>query len=114
MIIFIYGIISQKSILTYNNYIQKKFAKPIRLNQIKDFSEVDQKEVPQPMSKNISWHEVTVTTFFDFGAGNLFISPNDYWKVVYNKVLEDPKMLKQFSREARHQEVAYFGGVYFN
>lgn len=107
------AIISKQSNLTYNNYIQNSFAKPLHLTKIKDFSEVAQSEVPQPMSKNVSWNEVTVTTSSDFGAGNLFMSPKDYWKFVYNRVLKDPKMLDQFSNHAQHQEVAYFGGVYF-
>lgn len=107
------AIISKQSKLSYNTYIQKNFAKLMRLNQIKDYSEVKQSEVPQPMSGNVNWHKVVVTTSSDFGAGNLFISPNDYWKFVYNSVLKDPKMINTFSRQAQHQAVAYFGGVYF-
>ena len=107
------AIISRESNLTYNNYIQNQFAKPLHLNQIKDFSEVNKKEIPQPLNENVSWHTVTVTTSSDFGAGNLFISPNDYWKFVYNEVLKDPKMINQFSQQTKGQEVAYFGGVYF-
>ena len=107
------AIISRESNLTYNNYIQKQFAKPLHLNQIKDFSEVNKKEIPQPLNENVSWHTVTVTTSSDFGAGNLFISPNDYWKFVYSEVLKDPKMINQFSQQTKGQEVAYFGGVYF-
>ncbi|MBC9722594.1 MAG: beta-lactamase family protein [Lactobacillus sp.] len=107
------AIISRESNLTYNNYIQNQFAKPLHLNQIKDFSEVNKKEIPQPLNENVSWHTVTVTTSSDFGAGNLFISPNDYWKFVYSEVLKDPKMINQFSQQTKGQEVAYFGGVYF-
>ena len=65
------------------------------------------------MNKKISWHEVTVTTSSDFGAGNLFISPNDYWKFVNNGVLNNHQMINEYYHQAQHQEVAYFGGVYF-
>ncbi|MCR1904249.1 serine hydrolase [Lactobacillus taiwanensis] len=107
------AIISKESHLSYNDYIQKNFAKPLKLRQIKDYSEVNQNEIPQPMSSNVDWHKVVVTTSSDFGAGNLFISPNDYWKFVYNSVLKDPKMINEYAQQAKHQEVAYFGGVYF-
>lgn len=108
------AIISKQSHLSYNAYIQKHFAKPLCLRQIKDFSEVSQKEVPETMDLTADWHRVTVTTSSDFGAGNLFISPNDYWKFVYNEVLKDPKMINEYYQQAQHQEVAYFGGVYFD
>lgn len=107
------AIISQESNMTYNNYIQNSFAKPFHLSQVKDFSEVKQREIPQPIGKNINWHKVTVTTSSDFGAGNLFMSPLDYWKFVYNRVLKDPKMINKYSQQAQSQEVKYFGGVYF-
>lgn len=107
------AIISKESGVSYNSYIQKNFAKPLKLNQIKDYSEVKQNEVPQPMSSNVDWHKVVVTTSSDFGAGNLFISPKDYWKFVYNKVLKDPKMINEYAQQARRQAVAYYGGVYF-
>lgn len=93
--------------------LHKIFYALLHLNQIKDFSEVNKKEIPQPLNENVSWHTVTVTTSSDFGAGNLFISPNDYWKFVYSEVLKDPKMINQFSQQTKGQEVAYFGGVYF-
>lgn len=107
------AIISKQTSLTYNAYIQKEFAKPLKLKQIKDFSEVKKEEVPQPLGNNVDWHKVTVTTSSDFGAGNLFMTPNEYWKFVYNKVLKDPNMIKAFSRQAQSQAVSYFGGVYF-
>ena len=107
------AIISKESGISYNDYIQKNFAKQLKLRQIKDYSEVKQNEVPQPMSSNVDWHKVVVTTSSDFGAGNLFISPNDYWKFVYNKVLKDPKMINEYAQQARRQAVAYYGGVYF-
>lgn len=108
------AIISKQTHLSYNAYIQKHFAKPLHLHQIKDFSEVSQKEVPQTMDLTADWHRVTVTTSSDFGAGNLFMSPNDYWKFVYNEVLKDPKMINEYYQQAQQQEVAYFGGVYFD
>lgn len=45
----------------------------LNLHQIKDFSEVIQSQVPQPMNGNVSWHKIAVTTSSDFGAGNLYI-----------------------------------------
>lgn len=66
------------------------------------------------MVNNVSWRKVTLTTSSDFGAGNLFMSPKDYWKFVYNDVLKNPKMINEFSHMIHNQEVAYFGGVYFN
>lgn len=107
------AIISRLRNTTYNNYVQNNFAEPLRLRKIKDFSEVSQSEVPQPMVNNVNWHKVTVTTSSDFGAGNLFMSPNDYWKFVYDRVLKNPKMINKYAHQAQHQEVAYFGGVYF-
>ena len=108
------AIISKQTNLSYNAYIQTDFAKPLKLQKVKDFSEVNQNEIPQPMSKNVDWHQVTVTTSSDFGAGNLFMSPIDYWKFVYNDVLKNPKMVNEYYHQAQHQTVAYFGGVYFN
>ncbi|MGN1284609.1 MAG: serine hydrolase domain-containing protein [Candidatus Limosilactobacillus intestinavium] len=108
------AIISKETSTSYNSYVKNHLAKPLGLKKIKDYSEVKQKEVPQPMSKNISWRKVTLTTSSDFGAGNLFMSPKDYWKFVYNRVLKNPKMINEFSQMTHNQEVAYFGGVYFN
>ncbi|MBB1124140.1 serine hydrolase domain-containing protein [Limosilactobacillus albertensis] len=108
------AIISKQTHLSYNAYIHKTFTKPLHLHQIKDFSEVKQKEVPQPMDFAVDWHRVTITTSSDFGAGNLFMSPNNYWKFVYNDVLSNPKMIPAFYQQAKNQEVAYFGGVYFD
>ena len=108
------AIIRKQTHSSYNTYIQKNFAKPLHLRQIKDFSEVSQREVPQTMDPTADWHRVTVTTSSDFGAGNLFISPNDYWKFMYNGVLKDPKIISSFYQQAKDQEVAYFGGVYFD
>ncbi len=108
------AIISKQVHLSYNTYIHQRFAKPLHLNQIKDFSEVTPKQVPQPMDPAISWHQVTVTTSSDFGAGNLFMSPNNYWKFIYNEVLGNSKMTTEFYQQAKKQEVAYFGGVYFD
>lgn len=108
------AIISKQTQLTYNNYIKKSFAKPLKISQIKDYSEVSKSEVPQPLGGNVSWQKVTVTTSSDFGAGNLFMSPEDYWKFVDKKVLKDTRMIEEYSRQSQHQEVAYFGGVYFN
>ncbi|WP_251576354.1 serine hydrolase domain-containing protein [Limosilactobacillus agrestimuris] len=108
------AIISKQSHSTYNAYIHSDFAKPLQLHQIKDFSEVTPKQVPQPMDPAISWHQVTVTTSSDFGAGNLFMSPNNYWKFIYNEVLGNSKMTTEFYQQAKKQEVAYFGGVYFD
>ncbi len=108
------AIISKQTHSSYNAYIHKAFTKPLHLHQIKDFSEVKQKEVPQPMGFAVDWHRVTVTTSSDFGAGNLFMSPNNYWKFVYNDVLSNPKMIPAFYQQTKNQEVAYFGGVYFD
>lgn len=108
------GIISKQTHMSYNSYIHKNYTKPLKLRNIKDFSQVKQKEVPQPMDPTVDWHKVTVTTSSDFGAGNLFISPNDYWKFVYNAVLGNQKMLSDFYQQESKQRVAYFGGVYFN
>ena len=108
------AIISKQTHQSYNTYIRKNFAKPLHLHQIKDFSEVSKKEIPQPMDPTVDWHRVTVTTSSDFGARNLFISPNGYWKFVYNEVLKDPKIINEYYQQAQHQEVAYFGGVYFD
>ena len=47
------AIISKQTNLSYNAYIQTNFAKPLKLHKIKDFSEVKQSEVPQPMNKNV-------------------------------------------------------------
>ncbi|MBB1079222.1 serine hydrolase [Limosilactobacillus sp. STM2_1] len=108
------AIIRKQTHSSYNAYIQKNFAKPLHLHQIKDFSAVSQKEVPQTMDPTADWHRVTVTTSSDFGAGNLFMSPNDYWKFIYDGVLKDPKIIPAFYQQAKNQEVAYFGGVYFD
>lgn len=107
------AIISKENAVSYNEYVKNNL-KPLGLKQIKDYSEVKKNEVPQPMVNNISWRKVTLTTSSDFGAGNLFMSPKDYWKFVYNDVLKNPKMINEFSHMTRYQEVAYFGGVYFN
>lgn len=107
------AIISKYSHSSYNDYIKNDLTKSLHLNQIKDFSEVKQNQVPQPLGSNVSWNKVTITTSSDFGAGNLFMSPNDYWKFVYNKVLKDPTMIKNFASQTKDQEVPYFGGVYF-
>lgn len=107
------AIISKQTHLSYNDYIKQTFAGPLNLRQIKDFSEVAKNEVPQPIN-NVSWHEVTVTTSSDFGAGNLFMSPKDYWKFINQAVLKNPKMINTFSQQTQHEEVAYFGGVYFH
>lgn len=108
------AIISKQTHSTYNAYIQRKFAKPLHLRQIKDFSEVNKKNVPQTMDSTVDWHRVTVTTSSDFGAGNLFISPNNYWQFIYNYVLKNPQMVNEFYQESQKQEVAYFGGVYID
>lgn len=102
------AIISKQTNTSYNAYVKNNFD----LHKIKDFSEVSRREVPQPVN-NVSWHEVTVTTSSDFGAGNLFISPNDYWKFVHDNVLNNPRMINKYYRQTQGQEVAYFGGVYF-
>ena len=47
------AIISKQTNLSYNTYIQTNFTKPLKLQKVKDFSEVNQNEIPQPMSKNI-------------------------------------------------------------
>lgn len=107
------AIISKQAHVSYNGYLHKAFAKPLRLHQMRDFSEVAQKEVPQTMDPAVDWRQVTVTTSSDFGAGNLFMSPNDYWKFIYNEVLSNPKMTTEFYQQAKKQEVAYFGGVYY-
>ena len=108
------AIISKQTHSTYNAYIQRKFAKPLHLRQIKGFSEVNKKNVPQTMDSTVDWHRVTVTTSSDFGAGNLFISPNNYWQFIYNYVLKNPQMVNEFYQESQKQEVAYFGGVYID
>ncbi|WP_242368538.1 serine hydrolase domain-containing protein [Lactobacillus intestinalis] len=104
------AIISKQMNSNYTAYIQNTFALP----QVKDFPEITQNEVPQPMSNRVTWHDVTVTTTSDFGAGNLFMSPNDYWQFIYNNVLKNPAMITQYSQQAQSQQVAYFGGVYFS
>lgn len=63
------AIVSKQAHLSYNAYIQKNFAKPLHLHQIKDFSEVSKKEIPQPMDPTVDWHRITVTTSSDFGQG---------------------------------------------
>lgn len=80
------AIIRKQTHASYNDYLHTNFAKPLRLRQIKDFSEVAQGQVPQPTDPAVDWHQVTVTTSSNFGAGNLFMSPNDYWTFVYNDV----------------------------
>lgn len=107
------AIIRKQTHTSYNTYLHQKFAQPLQLRQMKDFSEVAQKEVPQTMDQTVDWRQVTVTTSSDFGAGNLFMSPNDYWKFIYNEVLNNPTMTTEFYQQAAKQEVAYFGGVYF-
>lgn len=107
------AIVRKQTHTSYNTYLHQKFAQPLQLHQMKDFSEVAQKEVPQTMDRTVDWRQVTVTTSSDFGAGNLFMSPNDYWKFIYNEVLNNPKMTAEFYQQAAKQEVAYFGGVYF-
>lgn len=107
------AIISKENSVSYNEYI-KNSVRSLGLKRIKDYAEVEKNEVPQPMVNDVSWRKVTLTTSSDFGAGNLFMSPKDYWKFVYNDVLKNPKMINEFSHMTRHQEVAYFGGVYFN
>ena len=42
------------------------------------------------------------------------MSPNNYWKFIYNEVLGNSKMTTEFYQQAKKQEVAYFGGVYFD
>lgn len=108
------AIIREQMHTSYTSYVKKAIAKPLHLHQIKDFSEVSKNKVPQTMDLGVDWQQVTITTSSDFGAGNLFMSPNDYWKFVYNFALKDPQMITEFYQEAQNQEVAYFGGVYFD
>lgn len=107
------AIISKENAVSYNDCV-KNSVKSLGLKQIKDYAEVEKDEIPQPMVNNVSWRKVTLTTSSDFGAGNLFMSPKDYWKFVYNDVLKNPKMINEFSHMIHNQEVVYFGGVYFN
>lgn len=94
------AIISKQTHLSYNDYIKQTFAGPLNIRKIKNFSEIAKNEVPQPVN-NVSWHEVTVTTSSDFGAGNLFMSPKDYWKFINQAVLKNPKMINTFSQQTQ-------------
>lgn len=47
------AIIRKQTHTSYNTYLHQKFAQPLQLRQMKDFSEVTQKEVPQTMDQTV-------------------------------------------------------------
>lgn len=101
------AIIRQRTHGGYYHYIKKTILKPLNHHQLKP------RKVLQTMQPGMTWQMLSQAASSEIGAGDLLLSPLNYWNFIYHGVLSKPKLIKNFANQPKSQREAYFGGIYF-
>lgn len=107
------AIIRHQTHQSYYHYVTKTIFKPLKLHQFKMIYRVKPSQIPNTMLDGVTWQQVSLTASSEIGAGDLLVSPIDYWNFIYNGVLKNQHLINTFISQPKSQREAYFGGVYF-
>lgn len=107
------AIIRQRTHGGYYHYIKKTILKPLNHHQLKMVYQVKPRKVLQTMQPWMTWQMLSQAASSEIGAGDLLLSPLNYWNFIYHGVLSKPKLIKNFANQPKSQREAYFGGIYF-
>lgn len=107
------AIIRKQTHQSYFHYVKQAILKPLKLRQVKMIYQVKPTQLPQTMQDKVTWPLITQTASAELGAGDLAISPNNYWKFITKGVLNNQRLIREFASQPKSQREAYFGGVYF-
>lgn len=107
------AIIRRQTHGNYYQYVRKNIFKPLNIRHSKMIYQAKPQQVLQTMQPGGTWKTLKQTASAELGAGDLLISPLEYWKFIYKGVLSKPKVIKEFANQPKSQREAYFGGVYF-
>ena len=107
------AIIRQRTHDDYYHFIKKTVLRSLNHQQLKMVYQVKPRQVLQTMQPGVTWQILSQTASSEIGAGDLLLSPLNYWKFIYHDVISNPKLIKSFANQPKSQREAYFGGVYF-
>lgn len=98
---------------SYYHYVRNNIFRPLKLHQLRMIYQAKRSQVVSTMQPGVTWQMLTQTASAEMGAGDLLISPLDYWDFIYKEVLGNQKLMQSFASQPTSQREAYFGGVYF-
>ena len=107
------AIIRQRTHDDYYHFIKKTVLRSLNHQQLKMVYQVKPRQVLQTMQPGVTWQILSQTASSEIGAGDLLLSPLNYWKFICHDVTSNPKLIKSFANQPKSQREAYFGGVYF-
>ena len=85
------AIIRQRTHGGYYHYIKKTILKPLNHHQLKMVYQVKPRKVLQTMQPGMTWQMLSQAASSEIGAGDLLLSPLNYWNFIYHGVLSKPK-----------------------
>lgn len=110
--IMLAAVIRSVSHHSYRQYLTKQVLAPAGV-RVKFYNQARPSQVTQAVGKGRTWSKLQLAMSPELGAGDIFCSPNDYWRFYNRVVLGDPALLTKFlaKRDPTGAET-YFGGTY--
>lgn len=110
--IILAAIIHSASHQSYRHYLTKHILGPVGVH-VKFYNQVKPKQVTQAVGKKRTWLRLQLAMSPELGAGDIFCSPEDYWRFYNRAVLGNPDLLKRLlDKKDPSGAETYFAGTY--
>lgn len=117
-------IISKVTHQSYHKYIAKHVFKVYGINSVKFYTQLkSNKDVTKSIGRTFNkdpyekspWNYLKREMSTEYGAGEIFMSPRDYWKFIYRAVIANNKVISQYQKmKFANSDTPYYAGFYLH
>lgn len=99
----------------YQTYISQHLLRPAGLTKMAFYNQVKNRhQLTWPLARQLSMNRLLLVLSKEYGAGDMLGTPLDYWKLVTQSLLNNPKLLNDFTAHRTNSSESYYGGVYIS
>lgn len=99
----------------YQTYISQHLLRPAGLKKMIFYNQVKKRhQLTWPLARQLSMKQLLLVLSKEYGAGDMLGTPLDYWRLVTQSLLNNPKLLNDFTAHRTNSPESYYGGVYIS
>lgn len=113
--IILAALINWTSDKPYQTYISRHLLRPVGLTKMVFYNQVkDRRQLTWPLARHLPMKKLLLILSKEYGAGDMLSTPLDYWRLVNQGLLNNPKLLTDFIAQRSNGPESYYGGIYIN